>query len=147
MLNKFGEELYSAVEAALASGAQDLGRALDASQDDDNAQFLRELLDKWNLHTKALIRTCDIVMYMDRTYVRTNKKTPIHELGVRLWRDTVIRSEKVWPRLMEAVRRLSGRSDEDAAASVPDELKSMLKELGGEVYHQVMNPPRSPDEE
>jgi hypothetical protein len=38
---------------------------------------------------------------------------------------------------MEAVRRLSGRSDEDAAASVPDELKS----------HQVMNPPRSPDEE
>jgi hypothetical protein len=48
VLNKFGEELYSAVEAALASGAQDLGRALDASQDDDNAQFLRELLDKWN---------------------------------------------------------------------------------------------------
>lgn len=61
MLNKFGEELYSAVEAALASGAQDLGRALDAGQDDDDAQFLRELLDKWNLHTKALIRTCDIV--------------------------------------------------------------------------------------
>lgn len=140
MLNKFGGELYSAVDAALGSEVQDLGRTLDAGQDDD-ALFLRELLDKWNQHTKALIRTCDIVMYMDRTYVPTNKKTPIHELGVHLWRDTVICSEKVWPRLMEAVRRLSDHAD--AAASVPDELKSMLKELGGEVHHQVMNTPRA----
>lgn len=140
MLNKFGGELYSAVDAALGSEVQDLGRTLDAGQDDD-ALFLRELLDKWNQHTKALIRTCDIVMYMDRTYVPTNKKTPIHELGVHLWRDTVICSEKVWPRLMEVVRRLSDHAD--AAASVPDELKSMLKELGGEVHHQVMNTPRA----
>lgn len=145
VLNQCGEELYSAVEAALASGAQDLGRALAAVLDggaaaaDVDALFLRELLDKWNQHRKAVTHTCDVLMYMDRTYVPTHKKTPIHELGLLLWRDIVIRSEKVWPRLMDTVMRPSGGTrdeEEDAAASssVPDELKSMLKELGGEVY-------------
>ena len=33
--------------------------------------------------------------YMDRTYVAQNKKTPVYDLGLIIFRDTVARHEQV----------------------------------------------------
>lgn len=41
----------------------------------------------------------DILMYMDRTYVSFNKKMPVYEMGLVVFRDTVARHEKVKGRL------------------------------------------------
>ena len=38
-------------------------------------------------------------MYMDRTYVSFNKKMPVYEMGLVVFRDTVARHEKVKGRL------------------------------------------------
>lgn len=47
--------------------------------------------------TMQMVR--DILMYMDRTYVTFNKKMPVYEMGLVVFRDTVARHEKVKGRL------------------------------------------------
>jgi cullin 3 len=36
---------------------------------------------------------------MDRTYVTQQQRTPVYALGLELWRDVVVRSRGVAPRL------------------------------------------------
>ncbi|OEL18922.1 Cullin-3B [Dichanthelium oligosanthes] len=125
VLHKKGEELYSTMETAMTSGVQSLCRPLDAAPA-DGTLFLQELLAKWNRHIKAVNFTRDILMYMDRTYTPTNHKTPIKELGLRLWRDHIARSDKIRERLIEAVKRQGGSEDDELVAGV----NKMLAELG-----------------
>lgn len=90
--------------------------------------FLQELLTKWNQHIWALQIICDVFRYMDNTYVKINRKTPIKELGLRLWRDEMARSGKIRQSLIETVKRQKGGEDE----LVPG-VNKMLTELGANV--------------
>lgn len=68
----------------MASEVQSLWRTLnEAAPAEGGAAFLQELLAKWNQHIEAVKMTRDLLMYMDRTFVPTNRKTPIRELGLR----------------------------------------------------------------
>ena len=128
VLYKKGAELYSAMETAMASEVQSLWRTLnEAAPAEGGAAFLQELLAKWNQHIEAVKMTRDLLMYMDRTFVPTNRKTPIRELGLRLWRDQLTSSDEIRERLIEAVKR-RGREDELVAA-----VNKMLTELGPDV--------------
>ena len=76
----------------MAYEVQSLWRTLnEAAPAEGGAAFLQELLAKWNHHIEAVKMTRDLLMYMDRTFVPTNRKTPIQELGLRLWRDQLRR--------------------------------------------------------
>ncbi|KAM0929333.1 hypothetical protein ACQ4PT_001705 [Festuca glaucescens] len=107
VLHKRGEELYSAVEAAMASEVQALVGSLAgvgvAATSPSCQSFLRELLATWRRHSAAVSAIRDIVMYMDRTFVPATGRTPVRELGLGLWRDGVIRSDSIQLRLVEAV--------------------------------------------
>ena len=128
VLYKKGAELYSAMETAMASEVQSLWRALNhAAPADGGAAFLQELLARWNQHVEAVKMTRDMLLYMDWTFVRTNRKTPIQELGLRLWRDHMTRSDKVRESLIEAVKQRGGEDELVAAVS------KMLTELGPDV--------------
>jgi cullin 3 len=48
-------------------------------------------------------------MYMDRTYVNNFNKTPVHELGLNLWRDNIVRSSKIKDRLLDMLLDLVHR--------------------------------------
>ncbi|CAL4890134.1 unnamed protein product [Urochloa decumbens] len=122
-----GEELYSAVETTMTSEVQSLCRPLDTAPADGTV-FLQELLAKWNQHIKAVNMIRDMLMYMDRTYVPTNHKTPINELGLRLWREHMVHSDKIRERLVEAVKQQRGGEDELIAG-----VNKMLTELGEDV--------------
>lgn len=91
VLHKMGEELYSEVMAAMTTEVESLCRPLNAAPA-NGADFLHELLKRWNRHNKAVFFTSNMAMYMDRTFVPMNHKTPINELGLRLWRDQMARS-------------------------------------------------------
>lgn len=106
---------------------QSLLRPLDAPLA-DGALFLQELLGKWNQHVKAVESTGVMLMYMDRTFVPANHKTPIKELGLRLWRDNMARSDKIRASLIEAVERQRGGEGELVAG-----VNKMLTELGAQV--------------
>ncbi|KAL0296910.1 UNVERIFIED_CONTAM: Cullin-3A [Sesamum radiatum] len=56
-------------------------------EDAHGGSFLEELSIKWSDHNKALQMIRDILMYMDRTFIPSTHKTPVHELGLNLWRD------------------------------------------------------------
>ncbi|CAN6242984.1 unnamed protein product [Urochloa humidicola] len=128
VLHRKGEELYTAMEITMTSEVQSLCRPLDAAPEDD-ALFLQELLAKWNCHARAVKMIRDISMYLDRTsFFTTNRTMPIDELGLRLWRDNMARSDKIRQRLIQAVQRQRGGEDE-----LVDGVNKMLMELGAEV--------------
>jgi cullin 3 len=117
------------VETAITSEVQSLCRPLDdAAAPVDSALFLQELLTRWARYSFALQFTCDVFMYMDRTFVPINRKTPIRELGLRLWRDEMARSGKIRQSLIEAVKRQKVGEDE----LVPG-VNKMLTQLGAHV--------------
>lgn len=128
VLYKNGEELYSVMEAAMALEVHIICRSLDAAPA-DSTDFLQRLLAMWKHHIRAVnfIRE-NISMSMDRTFIPTNHKTPIYELGLRLWRDNIARSDKIRARLIEAVKQRRGGEDE----LVPG-VNDMLTELGADV--------------
>ncbi|EAY95764.1 hypothetical protein OsI_17638 [Oryza sativa Indica Group] len=139
VVNKHGELMYSEVATALTAEVEGLRTSLVAVADGGGGggAFLRELLSKWRRHTEAVAAVRDMVMYMERTFVVTYRKVSVQELGVKLWRDGVVCSGDVMPRLVEAVRR------ERAAAAEPGELMAgvaeMLTKLGDKVLSQVMD--------
>ncbi|CAN6230252.1 unnamed protein product [Urochloa humidicola] len=129
VLQKKGEELYSVVETTMTSEVQSLCRALDVAPADGTV-FLQELLAKWNQHIKAVNMIRVMLMYMDRTFVPTNHKTPIKELGLRLWRDHMVHSDKIQERLIEAVKQQRGGEGEDELVA---SVNKMLAEIGEDV--------------
>ncbi|CAN0476801.1 unnamed protein product, partial [Hapterophycus canaliculatus] len=52
----------------------------------------------------------DILMYMDRTFVSVNKKMPVYEMGLVVFRDTVARHEKVKGRLQSLLLQVRRRA-------------------------------------
>jgi cullin 3 len=86
VLHKYGEKLYSGLVNTMTQHMREIARNVEAAQ---GGLFLEELDSKWREHNKSLQMIRDILMYMDRTYVNNFNKTPVHELGLNLWRDTL----------------------------------------------------------
>ena len=55
---------------------------------------------------------------MDRIYVRHQNKVPVHQLGLNLWRDTVVRNPRI--QVPKTVQPLGAVVDAVPAASVHD---------------------------
>ncbi|KAM3390781.1 hypothetical protein ACQJBY_012409 [Aegilops geniculata] len=140
VLRDRGEELYSAVEAAMSSEVRGLAGSLTAA---NGAPFLQELLAAWRRHTAAVSAIQNMLMHMDRKFVPATGRTPVRALGLGLWRDGVVRSEKVRPMLVEAVLVERGRAEaaEPGASDLLAGVTEMLAELGAEVCREFMDAP------
>ncbi|KAJ3330483.1 Cullin-3, partial [Blyttiomyces sp. JEL0837] len=57
-------------------------------------EYLRALRDAWQDHTICLGMIRDILLYMDRVYVKNTNKPYVYDLGMDLFRDNVLRSTK-----------------------------------------------------
>jgi cullin 3 len=86
-------------------------------------------------HAAPLPRS-DILMYMDRTYVPQQDKLPVHELGLSLWKEHVVRAPRIHERLTGTLLELIGR--ERAGETIDRGLvrasTQMLSDLGAGVY-------------
>ncbi|KAG9296630.1 hypothetical protein G9A89_002901 [Geosiphon pyriformis] len=90
------EELYQEVAQAQivpafpVSGASSShgGTANGAS----GASFLKVLKSVWEDHTTCMLMIRDILMYMDRVYAKTASVPLVYDLGLDLFRDTIVRS-------------------------------------------------------
>ncbi|KAL0372453.1 UNVERIFIED_CONTAM: Cullin-3A [Sesamum calycinum] len=103
VLHKFGEKLYSGLVSTMTFHLQTMSKCIE---DAHGGSFLEELNIKWSDHNKALQMIRDILMYMDRTFIPSTHKTPVHELGLNLWRDNVIHSDKIQTRLLNTLLEL-----------------------------------------
>ncbi|XP_010512017.1 PREDICTED: cullin-3B isoform X2 [Camelina sativa] len=85
----------------------------------------------------------DILMYMDRTYVPSLKKTHVHELGLHLWRDSVLHSSKVQTRLLDTLLDLvhKERTGEVIDRVLMRNVIKMFMDLGESVYQEDFEKP------
>ncbi|KAK7266369.1 hypothetical protein RIF29_19013 [Crotalaria pallida] len=135
VLHKFGEKLYSGLVKTMTSHLKEVSQSIESAQGEI---FLEELNRKWVDHNKALQMIRDILMYMDRTFIPSNHKTPVHELGLNLWRDVVIHSSNTQTRLLDTLLELvlTERNGGVINRSLMRNVIKMLMELGLSVYQE-----------
>ena len=135
VLQKFGEKLYTGLVTTMTSHLKEISQSIESAQGEI---FLEELNRKWVDHNKALQMIRDILMYMDRTFIPSNHKTPVHELGLNLWRDVVIHSSKTQARLLDTLLELvlRERNGEVINRGLMRNIIKMLMDLGLPVYQQ-----------
>ncbi|GLT36168.1 hypothetical protein SLA2020_105630 [Shorea laevis] len=133
VLHKFGEKLYSGLVTTMTFHLKEICSSIEAAQ---GGLFLEELNRRWADHNKALQMIRDILMYMDRTFIPSAHKTPVHELGLNLWRDVVIHSSKIQTRLLDTLLELiqGERSGEVINRGLMRNITKMLMDLGSSVY-------------
>ncbi|CAK9162899.1 unnamed protein product [Ilex paraguariensis] len=140
VLHKFGEKLYSGLVSTMTLHLKEISKSIEVAQ---GASFLEELNRKWADHNKALQMIRDILMYMDRTFIPSTHKTPVHDLGLNLWRDNVIHSSKIQARLrgtlLELVR--GERTGEIINRGLMRNIMKMLMDLGSLVYQEDFEKP------
>ncbi|KAH9609527.1 hypothetical protein KSS87_023476 [Heliosperma pusillum] len=135
VLHKYGERLYSGLVATMTTHLKEISRTIEVAQ---GGSFLEELNRKWAEHNKALQMIRDILMYMDRTFVPSTHKTPVYELGLNLWRDHVIHSSNIQPRLLNTLLDLvlKERSGEVINRGLMRNIIKMFMDLGPSVYQE-----------
>lgn len=140
VLHKFGEKLYSGLVSTMTSHLKDISKFIEAAQ---GGLFLEELNRKWADHNKALQMIRDILMYMDRTFIPSTHKTPVHELGLNLWRDNIIHSSKIQTRLLNTLLELvlRERNGEVINRGLMRNIIKMLMDLGSSVYQEDFEKP------
>ncbi|CAM8979981.1 hypothetical protein QQ045_000720 [Rhodiola kirilowii] len=140
VLHKYGEKLYSGLVATMTLHLKEISKSIEAAQ---GRLFLEELNNKWADHNKALQMIRDILMYMDRTFIPSTHKTPVHELGLNLWRDNIIHSSKIQARLRNTLLDLvfRERSGEVIDRGLMRNIIKMLMDLGVSVYEEDFEQP------
>uniref|UniRef100_A0A5B7AJC7 Putative cullin-3A n=1 Tax=Davidia involucrata TaxID=16924 RepID=A0A5B7AJC7_DAVIN len=140
VLHKFGEKLYSGLVSTMTFHLKEISKSIEAAQ---GGLFLEELNRKWTDHNKALQMIRDILMYMDRTFIPSTHKTPVHELGLNLWRDNIIHSSKIQTRLLNTLLELilRERTGEVINRGLMRNIIKMLMDLGPSVYQEDFEKP------
>ena len=129
VLHKHGDKLYSMIEQLVREHLSQLGGTVAAASDE---ALLGELVDKWRTHMTTMTMIRDILMYMDRTFVEAEKREPVYQLGLRVFREQVARHPLVKGRVRSALlgaverERRGELIDRDATRNV----LQMLVDLG-----------------
>eukprot|EP00850_Spirogloea_muscicola_P000165 SM000001S04567 [mRNA] locus=s1:981996:985237:- [translate_table: standard] len=139
VLHKYGEKLYSGLVATMTAHLQRTAREVEAAE----GRFLEELDARWVDHGKSLQMVRDILMYMDRTFVANQNKAPVHELGLALWRDHVVRAPPIRDRLRSTLLGLvhAERRGEVINRYLMRSATKMLADLGPSVYQEDFEKP------
>lgn len=93
VLHKHGERLYQGLKEVVAHHLDTKVR-VDVENSLHN-NFLQTLNQAWVDHQTSMIMTRDILMYMDRVYVQQNDVENVYNLGLIIFRDSVVRYVKI----------------------------------------------------
>jgi len=93
VLHKHGDKLYTGLEEVVKE------HLTDKVQTDVvkvlNDDFLSVLSQQWKDHQTAMVMIRDILMYMDRVYVQQHSCDNVYNLGLKIFRDQVVRCPKI----------------------------------------------------
>lgn len=142
VLHKHGTLLYEGVTDKINQHLMATVQML--AHEKRESQLLEATAEVWKEHQITMTMVRDILMYMDRTYVNQQRRRPVYELGLHLFRVAVWEHPLVGRRVVDLLLQgiLNERSgimpdDRSTARSV----LNMLQELGRadfatNVYHQ-----------
>ncbi|KAL4220045.1 Cullin-3 [Mactra antiquata] len=93
VLHKHGEKLYSGLQEVVTDHLVKKVQVdvLDAL----NNNFLLILNSAWSDHQTSMVMIRDILMYMDRVYVQQNNVDNVYNLGLKIFRDEVVRYQTI----------------------------------------------------
>jgi cullin 3 len=98
VLHKHGTLLYDGVSEKISSNLlSTVGRLQNVS----DSLLLEEIATTWKEHQITMIMIRDILMYMDRTYVPSQRRRPVYELGLHLFRITIWEHPRVQLRVTD----------------------------------------------
>lgn len=89
VLRKFGGQLYDNVAETVKSHLLEQRLHL-LSLGSSPEQFMRLLLQEWDEHLQSMKFISDVLMYLNRVYVKEHKKLLIYDLGVQLFKENVV---------------------------------------------------------
>lgn len=129
VLHKHGGYLYRGLGSLLKEHLRQVAEHVRAAPD---AAFLAEVRTQWAWFELSLGHVRDVLMYMDRAYVRPRKKKSVHGLGVSLFRDVVVCDPLIMPRLVNALLSWidAERRGEEIDGALVRAITRMLAELG-----------------
>ena len=105
-------------------------------------RFLAALKKVWLDHKRSLLMVRDILMYMDRTYVKQNQKRPVYEMGLAIFCQYCTRAPRVKERLRDLLldlirkERDGEKIDRDLVRSVTQMLMDMGKTVFAEDFER-----------
>ncbi|XP_022087967.1 cullin-3-like [Acanthaster planci] len=104
VLHKHGERLYTGLRDVVTEHLVEKVRAEVLASLNNN--FLQTLNAAWNDHQTAMVMIRDILMYMDRVYVQQNKVDNVYNLGLKIFRDQVVRYGNIRDHLRQTLLQL-----------------------------------------
>ncbi|KAG2735891.1 hypothetical protein G9P44_002105 [Scheffersomyces stipitis] len=103
VLRKYGAKLYDNVASLIT---HHLLARRDYLLDIANAEdFMRAVILEWDEHLQSMKFVSDVLMYLNRVYVKEQKKLLIYDLGIELFKDNVIKHnhDEVGQKIVEIV--------------------------------------------
>lgn len=100
VLRKYGAKLYDDVSLLirqhLLQKRQNLLAILNLSSSLNNSineDFMKAVLVEWDEHLQSMKFISDVLMYLNRVYVKEHKKLLIYDLGIQLFKDNIVKYE------------------------------------------------------
>ncbi|XP_052783595.1 cullin-3-like [Mya arenaria] len=93
VLHKHGEKLYSGLQEVVTEHLVKKVQVDVLSSLNNN--FLLTLNSAWSDHQTSMVMIRDILMYMDRVYVQQNNVDNVYNLGLKIFRDEVVRHQSI----------------------------------------------------
>ncbi|KAI5950843.1 hypothetical protein KGF54_003917 [Candida jiufengensis] len=88
VLRKFGGRLYDNVGDSIKQHL--LNQRFKLLTSLSHEQFMQTLIREWDEHLQSMKFISDVLMYLNRVYVKEQKKLLIYDLGVQLFKDYII---------------------------------------------------------
>lgn len=117
ILLKHGERLYNGMRDTVSTHLESKVREDVLSALNNN--FLQTLDECWRDHQTSMVMIRDILMYMDKVYVKNNEVDSVYNLGLVLFRDIIVRHDRIRDHLRETL------------------LSMVMKERNGEVIDRI----------
>ncbi|KAG7663215.1 uncharacterized protein J8A68_003297 [[Candida] subhashii] len=104
VIRKYGAKLYDNVGSVITQHLLNRRQYL-VSISTGNEEFMKAIIQEWNEHLQAMKFISDVLMYLNRVYVKEQKKLLIYDLGIQLFKDNIIRynGDEVGHRLVHIV--------------------------------------------
>eukprot|EP01135_Chromosphaera_perkinsii_P007936 Nk52_evm8s1073 gene=Nk52_evmTU8s1073 len=97
VLHKHGDRLYQGLREVVKQHLQEVCSKIMANF---NTNFLVTVNREWESHGASMIMIRDILMYMNRVYVKKANVATVEDLGLQLFLDLVVRSPKIKEQLV-----------------------------------------------
>lgn len=129
VLHKYGDFLYSRLAMLQTNHLNSVASQIRAV---DPPSFLAEIQRQWAWFDVSLAHVRDVLMYMDRHYVKAGDQKSVYDMGIALFRSVIIYDSEILPRLSQMLLSKIDRERNGEPVDCPlmRSVTRMLAQLG-----------------